>query len=147
MKHLSVIVAAAAVVATAAACGGSSSDAASPASSPAAAAAASSGPATSAPANSAPTSAPATSRAPAAPAAVTIKDLAFAVPATVPAGATVEVKNDDGEAHTVTADSGGSFDTMVAGNATASFSAPTKPGRYPFHCNYHGNMHGVLVVT
>jgi hypothetical protein len=26
------------------------------------------------------------------------------------------------------------------------FTAPMKPGSYPFHCAYHSNMHGVLVV-
>jgi plastocyanin len=27
-----------------------------------------------------------------------------------------------------------------------TFTAPNKPGTYPFHCTYHSNMHGVLVV-
>lgn len=140
VKHFSVIAAAAAVLAAATACGGSS-DAASPALS--SAAAGSSAPASSAPASSA----PGASSAPTTAAVVTIKDFAFTVPATVAAGATVQVKNDDGEAHTVTADSGGAFDTKVDGKGTASFTAPATPGRYPFHCTYHGNMHGVLVVT
>lgn len=78
---------------------------------------------------------------------MTIKDFAFTAPVSVPAGATIQVKNADGEAHTVTADSGGAFDTMVGGKETASFTAPAIPGRYPFHCTYHGNMHGVLVVA
>jgi plastocyanin len=133
VKHLSVLAAVAAVLATAAACGGSS-------------AAAPPSPSAGAPVSSAPAAAAASS-APAAPAVVTIKDFAYGVPATVAAGATVQVKNDDGQAHTVTADSGGSFDAMVGANGTASFTAPTKPGRYPFHCTYHGNMHGVLVVA
>jgi plastocyanin len=144
VKHLSVIVAAAAVMAATAACGGASSAAAPPAPSSAAVSSALASPAS---ASASPNSAPAATSTPSAPAVVTIKDFAFAVPATVPAGATVQVKNDDGEAHTVTADTGGAFDTMVSGNGTASFTAPTKPGRYPFHCTYHGNMHGVLVVT
>lgn len=145
MKHLSVTAVAAAVLATAAACGGSSSEAAAPASTSAAAPSTSAAaPSTSAPAVAGTSAA---SSAPAAPAVVTIKDFAFTTPATVPAGATVQVRNDDGEAHTVTADSGGSFDAKVDGKGNASFTAPTKPGRYPFHCTYHGNMHGVLVVT
>jgi plastocyanin len=82
----------------------------------------------------------------AAPVLITIKDFAFAVPAAVPAGATVQVKNDDTEAHTVTADAGG-FDVMVAPGATATFTAPAMPGSVPFHCTYHSNMHGVLVVS
>ncbi|WP_349254685.1 cupredoxin domain-containing protein [Mycobacterium sp.] len=24
--------------------------------------------------------------------------------------------------------------------------APTTPGTYPFHCRYHANMHGSLIV-
>lgn len=141
VKHLGAIVVAISVLATAAACGGSD---------PAASAPAPSATLSSAPVSTTP---PAPAKTPTAtiPAAtapvVTIKDFAFGVPATVPAGSTVQVKNDDGEAHTVTADSGGSFDTMVAGNGAASFTAPAKPGRYPFHCTYHGNMHGVLVVA
>ncbi len=142
VKHLRVTLAAVFVVATAAACGGAS-DAAGPASS-SSAGGLSSAPATSAPP---PGTAPAMTTAPAGPVVVTIKDFAFAVPVSVPAGATVQVKNEDGEAHTVTADSGGAFDTMVNGNGTASFTAPAKPGRYPFHCTYHANMHGVLVVA
>lgn len=146
MKHLSVIVAAAAAMAAATACGGGSSDTASPALS--SAAAVSSAPGSPVAASSvAAGSAAAASSAPAAAAVVTIKDFAFTVPATVAAGATVQVTNNDGEAHTVTADSGGAFDTKVDGKGTASFTAPAQPGRYPFHCTYHGNMHGVLVVA
>lgn len=142
VKHLRVTLAAAFMLTTAAACGGAS-DAAAPASS------SSAGVPSSVPATSASLSgtAAATTTAPAGPVVVTIKDFAFAFPVSVPAGATVQVKNEDGEAHTVTADSGGAFDTMVNGNGTASFTAPVKPGRYPFHCTYHGNMHGVLVVA
>ena len=59
-------------------------------------------------------------------------------------GATVTVHNLDGLAHTVTAD-GGDFDSPApAGNS--SFTAPTKPGSYPFHCSIHPEMHGTLVV-
>jgi plastocyanin len=25
-------------------------------------------------------------------------------------------------------------------------TAPTTPGTYKYHCTYHGNMHGTLVV-
>lgn len=78
---------------------------------------------------------------------LTIEDFDYTEPASVSAGATVQVKNDDGEAHTVTADSGDAFDAMVTGKGTVTFTAPTKPGRYPFHCTFHSNMHGVLVVS
>jgi plastocyanin len=55
--------------------------------------------------------------------------------------------NMDGEAHTVTADAGNAFDVQVTADGTGTFTAPPTPGRYAFHCIYHSNMHGVLVVT
>jgi plastocyanin len=53
--------------------------------------------------------------------------------------------NMDGEAHTVTSDTG-AFDVKAPASATVTFKAPMTPGRYPFHCTYHSNMHGTLVV-
>jgi plastocyanin len=58
----------------------------------------------------------------------------------------ITVLNKDEEAHTVTADSGDAFDDKATPGASTQFQAPTKPGSYPFHCTYHSNMHGVLVV-
>jgi plastocyanin len=59
-------------------------------------------------------------------------------------GDTVHWTNDSVRTHTVTADDG-SFDSPApAGNS--SFTAPTKPGSYPFHCSIHPEMHGTLVV-
>ncbi|HEX2851015.1 MAG TPA: cupredoxin domain-containing protein [Acidimicrobiales bacterium] len=75
---------------------------------------------------------------------ITAKGFAFSG-ATVKAGATVKVVNQDGTAHTVTADDG-SFDVRVDGNGTGSFTAPSKPGTYPFHCSIHPSMHGTLTV-
>jgi len=77
---------------------------------------------------------------------VSISGFAFQVPTSVSPGATVSVLNMDGEAHTVTADEGGAFDVQVPGGATGTFPAPMTPGSYAFHCSYHGDMHGVLVV-
>ena len=75
-----------------------------------------------------------------------IEKFAYQTPASVSPGATVTVMNMDGEAHTVTADSGGAFDVKAAPGASTTFTAPTKPGTYAFHCTYHSNMHGMLVV-
>ncbi|WP_216870305.1 cupredoxin domain-containing protein [Modestobacter excelsi] len=75
-----------------------------------------------------------------------IEDFGYQVPESVSPGATVSVMNMDGEAHTVTADEGDAFDAQVTGDATGTFTAPMTPGSYPFHCTYHSNMHGVLVV-
>jgi len=78
-------------------------------------------------------------------AVITIHDFAFTTPASVSPGAKVSVHNTDGLAHTVTADEGKAFDSPApAGNS--SFTAPTAPGSYPFHCNIHPEMHGTLVV-
>ncbi len=87
------------------------------------------------------------SSAAAQPAAmIHIDKFKYAVPASVSPGAKVSVMNMDGEAHTVTADSGGGFDDKATAGAVTTFTAPSKPGSYPFHCTYHSNMHGVLVV-
>ena len=66
----------------------------------------------------------------------------------VKADATVTVKNDSGgTTHTVTANNG-AFDTgSINSGSTATFTAPTKPGSYKFHCNIHPTMTGTLTVT
>jgi plastocyanin len=80
------------------------------------------------------------------PTAVTIEDFAFHGPSSVAPGAEVTVTNQDAEAHTLTADGSGGFDVKIDPGASATFTAPTKPGSYPFHCTYHGNMQGTLTV-
>lgn len=68
-------------------------------------------------------------------------------PLTVAPGTTIPVKNLDGPEHTVTSDAKGLFlaDDISSGS-TVSFKAPAQPGRYTFHCEYHPNMHGTLIV-
>jgi plastocyanin len=61
------------------------------------------------------------------------------------AGATVQISNEDGTTHTVTADDG-SFDVKVDGGGSGSFTAPAAPGSYSFHCEIHNSMTGTLVV-
>ena len=65
----------------------------------------------------------------------------------VKAGSTVTVKNESGTNHTVTSDTAGAFNVALDANGTATFTAPDKPGSYPFHCNIHSFMHGTLTVT
>ncbi|MDQ0029571.1 cupredoxin domain-containing protein [Arthrobacter bambusae] len=78
---------------------------------------------------------------------ITIKDFGYQGPASVSPGAKITVKNDDAQAHTVTSDDGKAFDAAVdGGGGTAQFTAPTTPGSYSYHCAYHSNMHGMLVV-
>lgn len=81
-----------------------------------------------------------------AAATITIKDFAYGDPLTVAPGAAVTVTNMDTAAHTVTADAGSAFDVEAKGGGTGTFTAPTKPGSYPFHCTFHPGMHGVLIV-
>jgi plastocyanin len=90
-------------------------------------------------------SAPSTPTGPPA-ATITIDNFMFGSPVSVPAGATIEVKNADPAEHSVTADSGDAFNVEVADGGTATFTAPSKPGSYPYHCSYHPMMHGTLVV-
>jgi plastocyanin len=75
-----------------------------------------------------------------------ISKFMYETPASVAPGAQVTVMNMDGEAHTITADSGGAFDTKIDPGMSATITAPMKPGSYAFHCTYHSNMHGMLVV-
>ena len=77
---------------------------------------------------------------------ITIKGFAFTAPDVTP-GATITVKNEDGTTHTVTSDDGSSFNVTVDGGGKATFTAPTKPGSYAFHCNIHHSMTGTLTVT
>jgi plastocyanin len=91
-------------------------------------------------------SAAASSTATAAGPTITIADMKFSAPLTVAPGATVTVVNSDGPEHSVTADSGNAFNVDVDGKGTATFTAPTQPGTYAYHCTYHPSMHGQLIV-
>lgn len=65
---------------------------------------------------------------------------------TVSPGATITVVNEDPVAHTVTA-KGKSFDTgSIAGGERGQFTAPSKPGTYPYICTFHEYMSGTLIV-
>jgi plastocyanin len=90
------------------------------------------------------TSASAEATAPAA--TITIENFTFNTPESVPAGATIAVKNSDPAEHSVTADSGNTFNVDIDGGETKTFTAPSQPGSYPYHCSYHPMMHGTLVV-
>lgn len=76
---------------------------------------------------------------------ITISGYAFSQ-VTVPAGATVAVRNDDAVAHTLTIRSA-NIDVRVAAGATVTFVAPTTPGTYALTCDLHASMHGTLVVA
>ncbi len=129
------------------ACGSGGQSAGSPSSTSKSSASSSStaGNSSSAPASSSSTAAAAK---PAAAEEITIEGFDYKVPTSVKAGAKITITNKDGASHTVTSDTGGLFDAVVkGGGTTTTMTAPMKPGKYPFHCTYHGSMHGVLVVT
>ena len=77
---------------------------------------------------------------------IMIQSFTYATPASVSPGATVSVMNMDGEAHTVTSDTAGAFTVVVPAGETVTFTAPATAGSFAFHCEYHSNMHGTLVV-
>lgn len=83
-----------------------------------------------------------------APSTIVIKNFAFSPGTiTVAANATITVHNEDGTTHTVTA-TGKEFDTGdIPGGAVRTFTAPSKPGRYPYICEIHQYMTGTLVVS
>lgn len=78
---------------------------------------------------------------------VVISNMSYTVPPSVSPGEQLTIVNNDSANHTVTADENNLFDIRVSGGGgRESFTAPTTPGSYPFHCKYHANMHGVLTV-
>lgn len=83
----------------------------------------------------------------AAAATITIAGMSYGEPVTVPSGAQVAVANNDPQEHSVTSDTAGTFTVDVDGNGKGTFTAPSAPGEYPFHCTYHPSMHGTLIVT
>jgi plastocyanin len=97
-------------------------------------------------ASAAPTQSGSSQSSSSAQSAIKIENFMFQVPPSVPAGAKITVTNDDSVAHTVTASGSGGFNVNVPADGTATFTAPKKPGRYPFFCSIHTNMQATLVV-
>lgn len=101
---------------------------------------------TTAPANNTRSTAPTTVSGSAG--AIRMAGFAFdPTPLTVRPGQKIPVTNTDSAEHTVTSDMAGLFlADDVKDGMTVTFSAPTKAGTYTFHCQYHPNMHGTLIV-
>ncbi|MFJ4791294.1 cupredoxin domain-containing protein [Kitasatospora purpeofusca] len=119
-------------------------------SSPAVSSPAVSSPAVSSPAASSAPASSAASSAPAGAVTVTIKDFQFGPASlTVAPGTAITVTNQDDTGHTLTAiaPNAGAFDTgLLEQGKSATITAPTAPGSYPFHCDVHPTMTGTLVV-
>ncbi len=60
-------------------------------------------------------------------------------------GDTVVFRNDDPVPHTATSDRG-AFDSGDVQPGKSWRWVPRAAGRFPFHCTYHPNMTGVVVV-
>ena len=81
------------------------------------------------------------------PYVVTIKNFAFSPSAlTIPVGATVTWRNDDGVAHTATTTSRG-FDSGNLDNGAHFSFTFLKAGTYAYVCQYHPNMTGEITVV
>lgn len=97
---------------------------------------------------SAPAATPSPSSEDPSPGATTeilIKGFKYQATQAVSPGATITVTNEDIEAHSLTADTPAAFDLNIR-PGTATFTAPTTPGTYPYHCIFHANMKGTLTV-
>ena len=79
---------------------------------------------------------------------IVINNFKFMPPSlTVNPGASVEVVNQDTTTHTVTASGSGKFNTgNVSPGSSATFTAPSQAGRYPYICSIHTFMMGTLIV-
>lgn len=62
-------------------------------------------------------------------------------------GTKVKVVNKTSVTHTLTARDHEFNTGDVKGHTSTTFTAPTKPGRYPYFCKIHQYMTGTLVVT
>jgi plastocyanin len=82
------------------------------------------------------------------PGGIAISGSAYSGSMTVKPGQQVTVTNEDPADHTLTSRTAGLFNTgtIPAGGGTATFTAPTAPGSYPFFCRIHLAMNGTLVV-
>lgn len=78
---------------------------------------------------------------------IVISNYGYAVRGPVKAGQQVTVVNDDQANHSLASNSNDAFDVRVSGGGgIATLTAPMTPGTYEFHCKYHANMHGALIV-
>ena len=99
------------------------------------------------PADTASTAAASSTGTPVDKGIITISDFSFGAPITVRPGATVTVVNKDSVPHDVVSDDRTSFSTPHVSKGAVTFTAPSTPGSYPFHCSIHPDMHGTLIVS
>ncbi|HEV2109612.1 MAG TPA: cupredoxin domain-containing protein [Thermomicrobiales bacterium] len=79
--------------------------------------------------------------------AVTIRDFAFNPPTLeIPAGTTVTWINEDQAPHTATGDQG-EFDSGRLDPGQSYSQTFDQPGTYAYHCDFHPEMTGTIIVT
>ncbi|HST67288.1 MAG TPA: cupredoxin domain-containing protein [Mycobacteriales bacterium] len=78
---------------------------------------------------------------------ITIQNFAFGDPITVAPGATITVTNQDAAAHDAISDDGKFTTPLLKQGESATFTAPTEPGKYKFSCSVHANMTGIGTLT
>lgn len=79
---------------------------------------------------------------------IEIRDFKF-IPSEITAkpGETVTVTNKDITNHILVSDQEGLFNTGPIGkDQTKTFTVPTTPNEYPFHCAIHPSMKGTLII-
>jgi plastocyanin len=78
---------------------------------------------------------------------IVIKDFSY-TPAslTVAPGTKITVVNQDQAPHTVTANDKSFDSSTIEGGGRGEFTAPSKPGTYPYICTIHQYMTGTLIV-
>jgi len=79
-------------------------------------------------------------------ATITILDFDFGEPLVVDAGTVVQIVNEDGAGHTVTADDG-SFDTGVVAGGDSTELVLDEAGEFAFFCSIHTSMTGTVTVN
>lgn len=79
-------------------------------------------------------------------ATITILDFDFGDPLVVDVGTVVQVVNEDGAGHTVTADDG-SFDTGVIDGGDSTELVLDEAGEFAFFCSIHTSMTGTITVN
>jgi plastocyanin len=77
---------------------------------------------------------------------IVISNFQFSGALTVAPGVRVRVENHDSFTHTLTSNAKKFNTGMIPGGKARPFTAPTTVGDYPFHCNIHSTMMGVLHV-
>lgn len=68
-------------------------------------------------------------------------------PIRISVGSSVAWTNNHTLAHTATADSGAWDSGTIAPGATSSAITFNTPGTFAYHCNFHANMHGTVIVS